>query len=65
MPGADLPRIIKVPDVIQGGILLNGVCFGRMGALFDLAISFAGICLLPWASFCPGNQFPRLHATLL
>ena len=59
MPGADHPRIIRVPDVIRGGILLNGVCFGRPGALFDLAISFAGICLLSWASFCPGSQFPR------
>ena len=33
--------------------------FRAHGALFDLAISFAGICLLPWASFCPGSQFPR------
>ena len=42
-----------------GWILLNGVSFGRPGALFDLAISFAGICLLSWAPFCPGSQFPR------
>ena len=42
-----------------GWILLNGVSFGRPGALFDLAISFAGVCLLPWAPFCPGSQFPR------
>ena len=55
----DHPWILMVPDVIREGILLNGVCFGQLGALFDLAISFAGVCLLPWASFCPGSQFPR------
>ena len=53
------PWILEVPDVIRGGILLNGVRIGQLGALFDLATSFAGICLLPWASFCPGSQFPR------
>ena len=53
------PWILEVPDVIRGGILLNGVRIGQLGALFDLATSFAGICLLPWASFYPGSQFPR------
>ena len=50
---------LMVPDVIRGGDILEWRLYRASGALFDLAISFAGVWFLPWAIFCPGSRLPR------